>query len=385
MDIRLKECFGQIPPRLANPDLRVMSTSSLDIIKFVQEMYAHLDENKAFHQYQDFCLDADVVAAPWIPANHLDTMIGQAFKTTEKHCSKQPRPPWSENCITRACEYATEKSFSPNDAPGSRRQQCCGFSSQRSGGGKTAPTIPRSIRILKNDSTAAQRALHRVRRHAVKEREIFLQELKARLALRMSSQSTDVDAAIKTIDRQLAEGRRFRRIARIVKPNTPAALTKVEIVTTQSHLHPHTGQVVDSKTVKLVDTRRTLEEAIIARNKNHFAQADGTLFTRPPLSRIGSSNGYSLYQDAAGRNINVPEDSFVETHTVMELLRERHKAQILSWSKIVSFEEFITGFLHWNEQTSTSPSGRHLGLYGALVAAYCNSLQRRVHRPIRYL
>jgi hypothetical protein len=80
-----------------------------------------------------------------------------------------------------------------------------------------------------------------------------------------------------------------------------------------------------------------------------------------------------LYQDAAGRNINVLQDSFVETHTVMELLRERHKDQIVSWSEIVSFDEFIAGFLHWNEQTSTSPSGRHLGLCGALVTAYCNS------------
>jgi hypothetical protein len=84
MDIWLEECFGHDTPRLANPDLRFMSTSSPDIIKFVQKMYAHLDENKAFHQYQDFCLDADIVAAPWIPANHLDTMIGQAFKTAEK-------------------------------------------------------------------------------------------------------------------------------------------------------------------------------------------------------------------------------------------------------------------------------------------------------------
>jgi hypothetical protein len=92
----------------------------------------------------------------------------------------------------------------------------------------------------------------------------------------------DVNAAIKTIDRQLAEGRRFRRIAKVVKPSTPATLTKVEIVSTQSHIHPHTGQVVDSTTVKLVDTRRALEDATIARNKQHFAQADDTHFTRTP-------------------------------------------------------------------------------------------------------
>jgi hypothetical protein len=40
---------------------------------------------------------------------------------------------------------------------------------------------------------------------------------------------------------------------------------------------------------------------------------------------------------------------------------------------MVSFDEFIAGFLHWKEQMSTSPSGRHFGLYGALVTAYCNS------------
>jgi hypothetical protein len=57
----------------------------------------------------------------------------------------------------------------------------------------------------------------------------------------------------------------------------------------------------------------------------------------------------------------------------MELLRERLKDPIVNWLEVVSFEDFFAGFLHWNEQTSTSPSGRHLGLYGALVTAYCNS------------
>jgi hypothetical protein len=166
---------------------------------------------------------------------------------------------------------------------------------------------------------------------------------------------------------------RRMRIAKVVKPTTPAALTKVEIVSTQSHIHPHTGQVVNSTTAKLVDTCRALEDAIIAQNKQYFAQADGSPSTRPPLARIGSSNGYSLYRDEAGRTIKVPEDSFVETQTLMELLRERLKDPIVKWSEIVSFEEFIAGFLHWNEQTSTSPSDRHLGLYGALVTVYCNS------------
>jgi hypothetical protein len=235
------------------------------------------------------------------------------------------------------------------------------------------PATPRSTKTLQNIGTAAQHALRRVRRNAVKEREIFLQELKQRLALCASSKNPDVKAAIKTIDRQLTEGRRFRRIANAIKPTTTAALTKVEIVTTQSHLHPRTGKIVESKTVKIVNTRQALETVIIERNKKHFAQAEGTPFTRDPLSRIGSSNGYSVYHDAAGTAIQVPEDGFVERKLVMELLRDRHKSLTFHWSDVVSFNAFIAGFLHWSEQTSTSPSGCHLGLYGALVTAYCNS------------
>jgi hypothetical protein len=57
----------------------------------------------------------------------------------------------------------------------------------------------------------------------------------------------------------------------------------------------------------------------------------------------------------------------------MDILKERHQNPASCWSALVSFDEFITGFLHWSEKTSTSSSGRHLGMYGALVTAYCNS------------
>jgi hypothetical protein len=147
----------------------------------------------------------------------------------------------------------------------------------------------------------------------------------------------------------------------------------VEINTTESHLHPRTGLVVNKTTTKVVDTRKALEMAIIERNQRHFAQGEGTPFTRLPLSRIGKENNYDVFHDAAGATIRLPEDSFTETETVMDLLRERHQAQCPGWSPFVSFDEFISGLLHWNEKTSTSPSGRHLGLYGALVTPYCDS------------
>jgi hypothetical protein len=101
MDIQLNNFFGNGTPRLASPDLRFTSTSSPDVVQFVQKMHSHLVENKAFHQYQDFCLNAAVVAKPWKPVNHLDKMLGQAFQTPEKivrsshvhHCRKKCTTP----------------------------------------------------------------------------------------------------------------------------------------------------------------------------------------------------------------------------------------------------------------------------------------------------
>jgi hypothetical protein len=58
-------------------------------------MYSHLSENSTFHNYEEFCLDVDVVAAPWLMANQLDQIIGQAFAVAEKQCSKTQKPPWS--------------------------------------------------------------------------------------------------------------------------------------------------------------------------------------------------------------------------------------------------------------------------------------------------
>jgi hypothetical protein len=168
---------------------------------------------------------------------------------------------------------------------------------------KPQPTTPSITRILNNISTAAQQALRWIWHNAAKERGQSLTELKARLALRISSKTTDADVAIKNIERQLTDARRFRQISQAIKPTNGTALTKVEIKTSESHLHPKTGLVVTKTTTKVVNTRRALEKAIIERNKRHFAQAEGTPFTQPPLSRIGQENNYDVYLDADGHTV----------------------------------------------------------------------------------
>jgi hypothetical protein len=241
-------------------------------------------------------------------ANKLDQVIGQAFKTAERHCSKPPRPPWSVKLHLASLKVRYWRTALMERRTGVHQMTVLHDLAAEIWQ-DAPPSTPRSTKISKHIGATAQKTLRQVRRNAVAEREAFLTELKARLALRMSAKDTDAAAVIKTIDRQLTSGRRLRRIARALKPANNAALTKVEIVTTQSHIHPSTGKVVNFDKVAIFDTRQALEAAIIERNKLHFAQANGTPFTQEPFSRIGSDNGYIVYLDTNGAELHVPADA----------------------------------------------------------------------------
>jgi hypothetical protein len=79
------------------------------------------------------------------------------------------------------------------------------------------------------------------------------------------------------------------------------------------------------------------------------------------------------YFDANGEPIGLPDGTFAETKMVLQLLKEALYDPPPNIDATVSFDNFVTSFLKWNENTSTSPSGRHLGLYNSLVTAHCDS------------
>jgi hypothetical protein len=372
LDFDLLGTLGKPNPTIVPPSKRFVSSRSDDVCKFVAKMADHLQQNKVFHKFSAFLVDCDAHAKPWELANDIDSMLGHAFETAERHCASPERPPWSAKLHIASLKVrywqvaltARLTQVPQDDVLNTLAKQIWA----------SPPRIPFLLRSLRSVATAARRALRRIRRDAYEERKTFLEELKARIALRLSPKDTDQETALKSINRQLKDANMFQRIRRSVKPVSQPALIKVEIVHTTSLLDPTTGEAIVSKIVQVVDTRAELEAAIIARNKRHFSQASNTPFAQPPLQCIGSDNAFNIYEDAAGSKILLPPTAFPETQLVMDILQERAEQRKPSWSAIIDFEEdFIPALLHWRERTSTSPSGRHLGLYKALATAYCNS------------
>jgi hypothetical protein len=225
---------------------------------------------------------------------------------------------------------------------------------------------------------AAKRQLVRVRRDASSKRKAFLQALKERIAMRKTSSTLSAAAALQCINKQLGQP---GHIKYVLRPSTQTPLTKVHLTSTDQRTDPLTGVVSSHKTVSIINTKAKLESRILARNKKHFAQAENTPFTESPLKSMHVGEDLNKYFDLDGTPLHLPDGTFPETVTVLQLIREAFHERPPPIDPVVSFEALVTSLLHWDEKTSTSPSGRHLGLYKSLVTAHIDSGNEFGHQP----
>jgi hypothetical protein len=373
VDFDLPLFLGSKPPTLCRPDLRFVSTDSASISTFINKMHSHMDENRVFHSFEEFILDADVDTKPWRAANKLDTHVGHAFACGEAACATPPRPPWFVKLHKASTKVRFWKTALTQRNTGIDQTDVLNDIAGIVWTPDSIPAIPSNTKVLINVGRVAEKALRRIRRNAITAQKAEAQARQEKVALRISPKDTDAEVAIRNLDRRHANNRMYRRIRASLKPNASAPLTKVELISETDHVHPTTGKKVTLRKILTVDTKRELEAATIARNKTHFAQATDTPWTQSPLKHIGSHNGFNVFQNDDGNDIVLPESAFLETQTDLAILRERLDDPTPKWSPDISFDKFISALLHWRESTSTSPSGRHLGLYKALITAYIDA------------
>jgi hypothetical protein len=104
----------------------------------------------------------------------------------------------------------------------------------------------------------------------------------------------------------------------------------------------------------------------LSRNRKHFNQAAGTPWTIYPLSELGTkATKFKVDKMPDGRKVRLPADTFLETRTILDILQT--SANIRA---DISFTDFVEAIQAWNENTTTSPSGRHLGHYKLLVTVF---------------
>jgi hypothetical protein len=117
---------------------------------------------------------------------------------------------------------------------------------------------------------------------------------------------------------------------------------------------------------KTVDLPNDIVKHLMARNRHHFGQAQGTPFTVPPLSDQLQFEGNT---DIAESIINGDYDiSQVDEITGIVIKNLEEYTQESYQSEYISEVEFSEKIRNWPEKTTTSPSGIDLGHYHMLIA-----------------
>jgi hypothetical protein len=99
------------------------------------------------------------------------------------------------------------------------------------------------------------------------------------------------------------------------------------------------------------------------RNRVHFAQAHGTPFTIPPLSTKLTFSGVSTF----GKKVLNGTTDPPEHQTSADLILAELTQVLQPLSDIMPLQDMIQGLSKWRESTTTSPSGKHLGIYKTLM------------------
>ena len=362
LDLPIDKKF-RIKNKIISNDIREISSKLDNITLFVDVVHKHLMQNNIFHQMKEFLASTKQLERPWEIANMIDTQITKGINVGLRECFKPKYPPWSLKlhhasmtvrfwCVLEdSVLFRRDNSESLNQI----REEI-----------KDLPDIIPDISIIRKQIKRSQKNLRLIRAHAVEHRKNFLLELKTRIAMRRYENKKRMNSqkALEIINKQLTDSKMWKILKKKFSNFSNVPLTKVKIMKETVHIHPQSGKeifvdpttnnIVTEPTFIIVDTKKELEKAILERNQKHFKQAKHTPWFDAPLNEIGSDNDYDLHRNAMCEPIELDRDTFVETKELLSLLKTEATRNKTSWSGSISFEQFITGFLHWDEGTSTS-------------------------------
>jgi hypothetical protein len=112
-----------------------------------------------------------------------------------------------------------------------------------------------------------------------------------------------------------------------------------------------------------IQIKTELDPLVLKCNIKHFSQAHNTPFTIQPILQLFGDGCTSEALDAL--NGNIPTN--ITKHSQMLLQHMKRVREPLPLD--MTFEDMCRGYSKWREQTTTSPSNKHRGIYKSLLIA----------------
>jgi hypothetical protein len=333
----------------------------------------HLTQNNAFAQMHA------LRAATLTPAQveTLDSTLDQAFITAERKCRRRRSPFFT----AKLAQLRTLRSITSGNFKSLKEQTPKTFIFQkqldRLGIIYTlANTIDEAWEQHKSIRAEVQEAIATQRTTRIQEQEAMIE--RANIAGNKKK-----EAAIRHIARQEARRHTWQtnRYVRF-QQGIIQRIDRIEIPSSWPKPFSDVNSTRDLEDPKNCSSWITISEPheieyyLLLRNRSHFGQAHETLFTRAPFDDYIPWAADSTYcNDILAGTIQTSLDDAPQCTALLQACKAASDLDILPAT--ITEEEFRGKIVSWKETTSTSPSGRHLGIYKSLFAPgpYHNKLE----------
>jgi len=197
----------------------------------------------------------------------------------------------------------------------------------------------------------AQKALRAAKKAAA---ELRKQHLEATLNEARTANKKKKSQALTNLIRAEQNRRCYSAFRHTTKPKSQGGLAYITI---------HDG---DNPTQMILD-KDDMNHTLLEYSRKHFATAQGTPFTVEPLTHLLQYDGLTMFGDRIlqGR-VDLEALPIDEaTRALLANMRDKTKNDDDRQHPLI-YDELQKGIKKWPEKTTTSPSGRHLGIYKSL-------------------
>jgi len=110
-----------------------------------------------------------------------------------------------------------------------------------------------------------------------------------------------------------------------------------------------------------------IEDTLLEYSRTHFAKAEGSPFMQAPLNHLLNYDGLTFFSEAVFQGHEIPMHHNFDEQTKAILTNLHNKLPSATQPPHhLDYKLLMNGIKKWPECTTTSPLGRHLGIYKTL-------------------
>eukprot|EP00978_Attheya_sp_CCMP212_P000099 scaffold186_cov32-Attheya_sp.AAC.2 len=212
-------------------------------------------------------------------------------------------------------------------------------------------------RSISGQIRKAYKLRREARNNSFKLRQDFLEKLAEEEATR--NDNSTKEKILRSMRRSEAQRRMYKILNQYLKPDDRAGITQIDIPVESPD---------GNEKFKRITIKEEMNEALLPHFRKHFRQAEPTPFNQEPLKSLIGYTAETEFCDkfcqgtADIDGLDVDDDVKIFLHTLAPGPDDPPKV-----SATLTRAQLMNGFKIWPERTSTSPEGRHLGLYKSWI------------------